>query len=341
MKFGPVSLDDAPGKILAHSVAAPGEGRAFAKGTRLSAADVAALRALGRKTVYVAEPEPGDVDEDSAAARVAAAVLAAEGSDRGSGLAPTSPSAGRVEFLAGCPGVFHVDEARLARLNEIAGIALAALPAYTPLRQGQNAAALKIIPYALPENSLCLAETILAENGPILYLQPLRPRAVFVILCGSARKRQQVIEAFAGPLRARVEALNSSVKNIAFVSSADEADWGENAFMNAIVQAARAGAGLILLAGEMNIIDPGDVAPRAILRLGGEVICTGAPLDPGSLMMLAWLGDVPILGAPGCAKGRAPCGIDQVLPRLLAGERLTRADVAAFGIGGLLEAPDQ
>ncbi len=62
MKFGPVSIDDALGKILAHSVAAPGEGRALEKGIRLSAADTAALRALGRKTVYAAELEPGDVD---------------------------------------------------------------------------------------------------------------------------------------------------------------------------------------------------------------------------------------------------------------------------------------
>ena len=53
--------------------------------------------------------------------------------------------------------------------------------------------------------------------------------------------------------------------------------------------------------------------------------------------MLAYHGAVPILGAPGCARSPKDNIVDLVLPRLLVGDRLTAADIVAFGHGGLLE----
>ena len=67
------------------------------------------------------------------------------------------------------------------------------------------------------------------------------------------------------------------------------------------------------------------------------MVAFGAPVDPGNLLLLAYLGTVPILGAPGCARSTKANVVDLVLPRLLAGDRLGRADLAALGHGGLLE----
>ena len=53
--------------------------------------------------------------------------------------------------------------------------------------------------------------------------------------------------------------------------------------------------------------------------------------------LLAYLGEMPVLGAPGCARSLKTNAIDWVLPRLLAGERLTFGDLASLGHGGLLE----
>jgi molybdenum cofactor cytidylyltransferase len=53
--------------------------------------------------------------------------------------------------------------------------------------------------------------------------------------------------------------------------------------------------------------------------------------------MLGYLGEIPILGAPGCARSRKTNVVDWILPRLLAGDRLRRDDVTALGAGGLLE----
>ncbi|HLO29282.1 MAG TPA: hypothetical protein VK249_09115, partial [Anaerolineales bacterium] len=94
---------------------------------------------------------------------------------------------------------------------------------------------------------------------------------------------------------------------------------------------------LILLAGETAIMDAHDIVPRAVMRAGGHVESVGAPVDPGNLLMLAYLDDVPVVGTPGCARSRKTNIIDWILPRLLVGDRLTRRDIIALGHGGLLQ----
>ena len=66
MKFGPVPLDEAEGKILGHNVAGPDGKRILRKGRALGPRDIEALRGLGRRTVYVAELDPGDIEENAA-----------------------------------------------------------------------------------------------------------------------------------------------------------------------------------------------------------------------------------------------------------------------------------
>jgi molybdenum cofactor cytidylyltransferase len=84
-------------------------------------------------------------------------------------------------------------------------------------------------------------------------------------------------------------------------------------------------------------VDPQDLAPRAVERAGGEVVCFGAPVDPGTLLLVGRLGGASILGLPGCARSPQPSVVDLVLPRVLCGESLTREDIAALGHGGLCE----
>ena len=116
-----------------------------------------------------------------------------------------------------------------------------------------------------------------------------------------------------------------------------EDETGEAELAAALQKQKEAGAQLIVLAGETAIMDRHDLAPRAIERAGGEVTCFGAPVDPGNLLMVGYLGEAPVLGAPGCARSRKVNVVDWALPRLLVGDRLTRKDVMDLGHGGLLE----
>src|SRR5438552_18703882 len=71
MKFGEVPVAEAEGAILAHSLKLGAT--ALKKGRVLSRADLDAIAAAGLAHIVVARLEPGDLREDEAAARVAAA----------------------------------------------------------------------------------------------------------------------------------------------------------------------------------------------------------------------------------------------------------------------------
>lgn len=328
MRFGPILLDQAEGKILGHHIAGPDGRRAFRKGKPLTAEDVAELRSLGRTMVYVAETEAGDVDEDTAALRLGQAIM-------GNGLRLSSPATGRTNLYADNLGLLRIDVARLDQLNQLEGITLATLPAHTAVREGKMVATLKILPYALPEAIVQSAERVAAEGESLLYLNALSPRRVGLILSGSPTAQERIIRSFDAPLRQRLAALGSTIALVHFVALEEEG--GEAELAQTIEQQRTAGIELIILAGETAIMDRYDLAPRAVEAAGGEITCYGAPVDPGNLLMLAYLGSLPILGAPGCARSPKENIVDIVLPRLLAGDRLTQLEIVRLGHGGLLE----
>jgi len=328
MKFGPVLVTQTEGKLLGHNVSNPDGKRVLRKGRQLTNEDVRLLTSIGRDVVYVAELESGDIGEDPAAERIARAVA-------GTGIQVTRPNVGRVNLLAETWGVLRVDASQLTRINACEGISLATLPSHAIVQSRKIAATIKVIPFALPEATVRAAESIAAECSPVLQLYPLQRRSVTLILSSSPYAKERVTRDFVPALRARIENLGSVLRSVDFVPLEDEA--GEVALAETIKERVADGADSIILAGETAIMDRHDIAPRAVERAGGEVICYGAPVDPGNLLMLAYLDKVPILGAPGCIRSRKTNVIDWVLPPLLAGDRLTRADIIQMGHGGLLE----
>jgi molybdopterin biosynthesis enzyme len=83
-------------------------------------------------------------------------------------------------------------------------------------------------------------------------------------------------------------------------------------------------------------MDPLDPVWLALDRLGVTIERFGVPAHPGSLFWIAWHGDVPILGMPTCGLFAQATVFDLVLPRILAGERVGRAELAELGHGGFL-----
>ena len=327
MKFEPVPLSKAKGKILGHNIAGANGQRLLRKGKPLTAEDLEKLRTLGRRSVYVAEIEQDDVEENLAARRVAEAAC-------GTGLHITSVSSGRANLLANEQGILRVDVARLAQINDRDGITLATLNAHTPVHTRQIVATIKIIPYAIPESVVRAAEAIASGSAPIVRVDPLPSRSVGLILSGSPSLHERLVSDFS-PLLDRIEKLGSSVTRTDFVALDDESD--EAALADMLKEQLAFDIGMILLAGETAIMDAQDILPRAVKRAGGYVESVGAPVDPGNLLMLAYINDVPVVGAPGCARSRKTNIVDWILPRLLVGDRLTRRDIVELGHGGLLQ----
>jgi molybdopterin biosynthesis enzyme len=327
MKFEPVPLSEAKGKILGHNIAGSNGQRLLRKGKPLTEADLENLRALGRASVYVARMEKDDVDENTAARRVAEAVC-------GPGLHIPGVSSGRANLLSIGAGLLRVDVERLAQINECNGITLATLLTHSPIHARQIVATVKIIPYAVPESIVSMAESVAIGSRQIVRVDAFPSRSVGMILSGSASIHQRLVSDFS-PLRERIENLGSLVTRTDFVALDDESD--EGALADMLKGQLASGIRLILLAGETAIMDAHDIVPRAVERAGGQVESVGAPVDPGNLLMLAYLDDVPVIGAPGCARSKKINIVDWILPRLLAGDRLTRRDIVGLGHGGLLQ----
>ena len=326
MKFEAVPVEQAQSHILGHNIADGSGRRVLRKGRRVTAKNVAQLIALGYETVYVARSEIGDVDENEAARRIGQRVA-------GEPIRLSNATTGRVNMIAGSLGLLEVDPDQLRDINFLEGVTLATLPRHALVSEGKTVATLKIIPYALPDRVVIQAETLAAK--PLLSLKPLLPKRVGLILSGSPAVETRVTNSFLLALTARVSLLNSTIELIEYVPLEDE--LGELQLTETIQRMIGRGLEMIILAGETAIMDRYDITPRAVERAGGEITSFGAPVDPGNLLMLAYCGPIPILGAPGCVRSPKTNIIDLVLPRLLVGERLTEADIVALALGGLLE----
>ncbi|NTU86338.1 MAG: molybdopterin-binding protein, partial [Chloroflexales bacterium] len=221
--------------------------------------------------------------------------------------------------------------------NELDGLAVATLPAHRLVRPGGDLATIKVIPFAVPEAALRCAEAAGHSAGGVLRVRPLSLRRVGVVLVSSPAARLRVERGVYPAIEGRVAELGGAIL----------ACWpvplDEGAVAEAVAALRAAGAELIIIAGETSVMDLDDVTPRGIRLAGGRVEHYGAPVEPGNLLLLAYLDPpgpaappLPVLGAPGCVRSRDANIVDLLLPRLMAGEHVRRRDIVALGHGGLL-----
>jgi molybdenum cofactor cytidylyltransferase len=321
MQFGRFPVAGATGAILAHGVR-QGE-LSFRKGRLLSADDIQALQDAGISDVTIAWPEPGDVPEDKAAARVADAAAAKDGSVR-VGAAFT----GRVNLYAQAAGLVLIDAPAIQAANaQDEAITLATLQPFAKVAAGQMLATIKIIPFAAHETSVALVETLLAASAAIR-VAPFQPRKVALISTHLSGMKPSLLDK-------NREALDARLKPLGSVVSFERRVPHDIGAVSEAVRAA-ADADIILLFGASAIADRRDVLPAALERAGGRISVLGMPVDPGNLLMSGILDGRPVIGLPGCARSPRLNGFDFVLWRALAGLPVGRAEIAALGVGGLL-----
>ncbi len=325
MKFGPVEIEAAVGNILVHNLVGLDGKKLLSKGHPLTHEDAEILRANGYSSVVVAALDPTDLGENEAARRVGMAIA-------GPNVRVVAPGVGRANLSAEVDGPLYINVPLLRRLNSIdEGITIATLREHTPVKTRTLITLVKIIPFGIPAARVEDVEASAHEFGPVVSVRPLQPTAVSLIISGPEHTRERLLGDFTSPVEQRIQALGSSLKSVSFVPHTAEA------IAQALCDQQTAESGLIILAGISAIIDRDDVVPTALRQAGGSVSHFGAPVDPGSLLMLGYLGNIPVIGAPGCIKSYKTNIIDWVLPRLLAGERLTHADLIEMGHGGLLD----
>ena len=320
-----VNVENAVGMELCHDVTAMYDGfkgAAFKRGHVIREEDIPKLLDCGKRTVFVWEENAGEIHEEDAARRMAA-MASVEGAYY------TEPSEGKVLLMARERGMFRVDAALQQKINAIGDITIASLPDHYPVEPGARLASLRIVPLVTQEAQIEEAEA-LCRGKKLFDLRPYRHKKIGVIITGSEVYSGRIKDKFEPVVRKKMEAYPSEFVGITICD--DDLEM----IVAAAQQHLAAGADLLIFTGGMSV-DPDDLTPSAIRALGAEVVSHGVPSQPGNMTLVAYLGEVAILGVPGAAISLPTTIFDVLLPQIFAGDRLTKEDLINLGNGGLCQ----
>ena len=322
-----VPVREAVGMTLCHDITKiiPGreKTRAFRKGHVIKNEDIPRLRDLGKENIYVWEPLTDLVHEDEAALRLARRAA-------GPGLNWDKPNQGKVNIKADCDGLLKVGADRLNELNSLDGVILATLHNNRRVSKDQIVAGTRVIPLAIQRTILEEAENLCCLPAPLLAVKPFHPLWVGVVTTGSEVYEGRIKDGFCSVIRQKITPLGGRLLGQVIVPD------NPLSITQEIRRQIGEGAELVLVTGGMSV-DPDDVTPVGIRATGAEVVFYGAPVLPGSMFMLGYVGHVPVCGLPGCVMFNRTTIFDLLLPRIFARERVSRAEVVALGHGGLCE----
>jgi molybdenum cofactor cytidylyltransferase len=322
VRFGPVPVDDAIGATAVHSIRQGG--LVLKKGTRIGAAEAAALKQVGITEVVVARLDEGDISEDVAAAEIAAAVA-------GEGVRVDRAFTGRANLFSEFAGVLVVDKQAVDRINDVdPDITLATLEEFAPVVAGKMIATVKIIPFAIARAARDRALQIAGEARPLVRVAAYKVQKVGIVSTLLPGLADKVIEK---TLKITAERIKPAG---AVVVAERRVPHDAAAVSVAIEEVLSEGAELVIVFGASAIADRRDVIPAAIEAIGGRIEHFGMPVDPGNLLLIGEAQGYPVLGAPGCARSPKENGFDWILMRLLAGLPVHRRDITGMGVGGLL-----
>lgn len=318
-------VEDAIGQILCHDltriVKDEMKGAQFKKGHVITEDDIPMLLSMGKEHVYVWEVKPGMVHENDAALRLSAIC-------KNTSMKATEVSEGKIELKSEIKGLFKVNVDKLDRINAIDELMIATRHSNSVVKPGDKLAGMRIIPLIIADEKLKHAEDI-AGSEPILEVLPYKLKRAAIVTTGSEVAKGLIKDTFTPVIIEKLAAYDVSVTHHCIVSDDPES------VQEAITAMRAKDVDLILCTGGMSV-DPDDNTPGAIKRSGAKIVTYGAPVLPGAMFLLGYFADkMPIMGLPGCVMYAKATIFDLVLPRILAGELLTKQDFVHLGNGGL------
>ena len=158
---------DIEGRVLVHDL-----GPDLRKGTVLGARHLNLVR-LARE-VHLVELEPGDLHEDEAARRLAAALA-------GPGVATQPPVQSQARLVAGHRGLVRVRADLVDAINTLGYISVFTLMDGQAVAEGEEVAGCKVTPVAVPGHLVAAAEEMCREKGPVVEVLAFRPLKTFVV----------------------------------------------------------------------------------------------------------------------------------------------------------------
>jgi molybdopterin biosynthesis enzyme MoaB len=322
-----VPVEQAVGLVLAHDLTriVPGEfkGPVFRKGHVIREEDIPMLLDIGKRHIYVLEIGPDEMHENDAAVAMSRAVA-------GDGIVFSDVHEGKVVLKARSDGMLAVDEQRMFDINRIDGISLTTRRPNIHVKAGTSVAGIRPIPLLIEKQKVEKVLNI-ATGQPVVDVLPYVVDKAVLVTTGSEIQSGRIADK-AGPVLGEKLAAYG-VQVVRQVFPGDE----QTEITKEIQLACEEGIPLVCVTGGMSV-DPDDRSPAAIRAAADEVVTYGTPMLPGSMLMLAYRGSTAIFGLPGAVIYDPVTSFDILLPRVLAGQKLTRDDIARLGVGGWLNA---
>lgn len=319
-----IRTEDAVGTVLCHDITQiiPGvvKDAVFRKGHVVREEDIPVLLSVGKEHLYVWEAQEGMMHENDAA-EVLREVC------QGENMAASQPKEGKIELTAQCDGLLKIDREKLKAVNSMGQMVLASRHGDFPVKKGDKIVGMRVVPLVIEEEKMQKVREVCA-GGPVFSLLPFRKLKAGIVTTGSEVYHGRIEDKFTPVVASKLREAGMEV--LGNVLCSDDAGMVEKAVREWISQ----GAEVVVCTGGMSV-DPDDRTPLAIRNASDEVITYGAPVLPGAMFMLAYAGNVPVMGLPGCVMYSRRTIFDLVLPRISAGEKLCADDFNVLGEGGL------
>lgn len=322
-----VSVHDAVGMVLGHDLTqiVPGvsKGAAFQKGHIITKEDIPRLLDMGKERIFVWDLSEGYIHEDDAARRIAVAVA-------GKGITLSEPREGKIELLASHDGLLKINVSGVTEINSFPEVMFATIHTNQLVKKNKLVAGTRIIPLIVKDIIINDLEKKCKGFKPVIEVVSLHGMKVGIVTTGSEVFQGRIKDSFGPVLRKKIDGFGCTVTEQIFVpDSADKISDAIKSFINN-------GADAVLVTGGMSV-DPDDVTPEGIRRAGAEIISYGAPVLPGAMFLMGYIGKIPIMGLPGCVMYHKITIFDLIFPRVQAGERISREDIISLAHGGLCQ----
>ena len=323
-----IRTEDAVGDVLCHDITQiikdKKKGVVFSKGHIVKEEDIPVLLSVGKEHLFVWEKQPGILHENEAA-EILYKICA------GSNMHGSDIKEGKIELIADCDGLLKIRRDALLAVNSLGEMMIASRHGDFAIHKGDKIAGTRVIPLVIEQSKMDRAVEA-AGPEPIFSVLPFHPRKVAVVTTGSEIQKGLIKDTFTPVLQGKLA--EYSCEMIGQTKPGDD----RTQITQDILTFARNGADMILCSGGMSV-DPDDRTPGAIKDTGADIVTYGAPVLPGAMLLLAYLGmedrKIPVVGLPGCVMYAKRTIFDLVLPRLLADDRITAAEIAGYGEGGL------
>lgn len=322
-----IRTEEAVGSVLCHDLTQIIKGvtkdAVFRKGHIVQPEDIPVLLSIGKEHLYVWEADENMLHENDAA-RILCDIC------QNKGMKESEIKEGKIELAAELDGLFKVDSKRLQLVNSFGQMMIATRHGNTPVHKGDKLCGTRIIPLVIEKEKMQQVQELCGDE-PLLKLLPYKIKKAAVLATGSEVFYGRIKDTFTPVIAEKLAEFGVEVIHHEILD--DEPTAITAAIKHAIDEL---GAELVLCTGGMSV-DPDDRTPLAIKNTGARIVSYGAPVLPGAMFLLSYYGEnkVPVLGLPGCVMYAKRTIFDLALPRVLACDEITAAELASLGEGGL------